>query len=172
MAELEPHKHRAFLGLGSNLGNRLAFLRGGRDMLLANPEVELLQASGVYQTPAIGGPDRNPLFLNAVLEIATSLPPRQLLTVCQQTEDEFGRTRPVRWAPRTLDIDILLYADQIVAEPDLEIPHPRLHERSFVLVPLAEIAADLTCPLRCHSMSVLASRLLPASGVTLFRSAW
>ena len=100
----------AYLGLGSNLGNRLAFLRSGRDTLTNGSDIVLLQAAGIYETGAVGGPPDNPKFFNTVLAIETALEPRQLLARCRAVEDEFGRSRPVRWAPRTLDIDILLYA--------------------------------------------------------------
>ncbi|HSO10197.1 MAG TPA: 2-amino-4-hydroxy-6-hydroxymethyldihydropteridine diphosphokinase, partial [Desulfoprunum sp.] len=118
----------AYLGLGSNLGNRLAFLRGGRDSLTSRFDIVLLRASGVFETEAVGGPPDNPPFLNAVLEIETSLSPRDLLAACQAVEDEFGRTRPMEWAPRTLDIDLLMYGEATISETDLQVPHPRLHE--------------------------------------------
>ena len=97
----------AYLGLGSNLGNRMAFLRSGRDALVDLSEIVLIRAAGVYETEAVGGPPENPLFLNTALQIETTLEPQQLLAACLAIEDEFGRSRPVRWAPRTLDIDIL-----------------------------------------------------------------
>jgi 2-amino-4-hydroxy-6-hydroxymethyldihydropteridine diphosphokinase len=162
----------AYLGLGSNLGNRLAFLRGGRDILADSPAIELVQASGVYETVAVGGPPDNPFFLNAVLEIQTSLDLRQLLEVCLAAEDEFGRSRPVRWAPRTLDVDILFYADQILAEEDLIIPHPRLQERAFVLVPLKEIAPNLRHPLLDQTITDLAAVSPGATELVPLRTTW
>jgi 2-amino-4-hydroxy-6-hydroxymethyldihydropteridine diphosphokinase len=162
----------AYLGLGSNLGNRLAFLRGGRDILADSPAIELVQASGVYETEAVGGPPDNPFFLNAVLEIQTSLGPRQLLEVCLAAENEFGRSRPVRWAPRTLDVDILFYADQVLAEEDLIIPHPRLQERAFVLVPLKEIVPDLRHPLLDQTITDLAAVSPGASELVPLRTNW
>lgn len=172
MEENDPNSNVAYLGLGSNLGNRLAFLRGGRDALLARPGISLVNASGVYETAAIGGPPDNPQFLNAVLEITTALSPRQLLEACLVVEDEFGRTRPERWAPRTLDIDILFYADQVISEPDLVIPHPRLHERAFVLAPLLEIAPDLICPQRLQTVAALAAALPEVAGLEPLRETW
>jgi len=172
MADSEPHSFQVFLGLGSNLGNRLAFLRGGRDMLLTCHEIQLVRTSGVYQSDAVGGPSDNPPFFNACLEISTNLPPRQLLETCHAAEDEFGRTRPERWAPRTLDIDILFYADLVVDEPDLQIPHPRLHQRCFVLTPLQEIAPNLVCPLRKRTITELCTALQCDSEVELLRSNW
>ena len=162
----------AYLGLGSNLGNRLAFMRGGRDALLERSGITLVRASGVYETTAVGGPPDNPPFLNAILEIATTLTPAELLAACLAVEDEFGRTRPERWAPRTLDIDILLYADQLVDEPDLVIPHPRLHERSFVLAPLAEIAPELHHPGLQRSIADLADACPGAASLKPLRETW
>jgi 2-amino-4-hydroxy-6-hydroxymethyldihydropteridine diphosphokinase len=162
----------AYLGFGSNLGNRLAFLRGARDALINRPELELLQASSVYETEAIGGPPGNPLFLNAVLQVQTSLTPRQLLETCLTIESEFGRSRPVRWAPRTIDIDILFYADQIISEEDLTIPHPRLQERAFVLAPLIEIAPDLRHPLLEQSIIELAAGSSGVAELVPLRARW
>jgi 2-amino-4-hydroxy-6-hydroxymethyldihydropteridine diphosphokinase len=161
----------AYLGLGSNLGNRLAFLRGGRDTLTNQPGIELIRTSGVYETEAVGGPPDNPAFLNAVMQIQTSLEPDQLLAACLAAESEFGRTRPARWAPRTLDIDILFYADQIVCAEHLTIPHPRLQERPFVLAPLLDIAPDLKHPLLEQTIAELAAAAGVAELVPL-RTTW
>jgi 2-amino-4-hydroxy-6-hydroxymethyldihydropteridine diphosphokinase len=162
----------AYLGVGSNLGNRLAFLRGGRDSLISHFEITLRRVSGVYETEAVGGPADNPPFLNAILEIETSLSPRELLAACLAVEDEFGRSRPMEWAPRTLDIDLLLYGDAVVAEDDLQIPHPRLHERAFVLAPLREIAPDLMHPVLHRTMAELADDLAAHADVVLLRPTW
>jgi len=162
----------AYLGVGSNLGNRLAFLRGGRDSLVSRFEITLRRASGVYETEAVGGPADNPPFLNAVLEVETSLSPRELLAACLAVEDEFGRTRPMEWAPRTLDIDLLLYGEALVDEADLQIPHPRLHERAFVLAPLREIAPDLMHPCLHKTIAALADDLAASPAVVLLRPTW
>jgi 2-amino-4-hydroxy-6-hydroxymethyldihydropteridine diphosphokinase len=162
----------AYLGLGSNLGNRLAFLRGGRDTLLNQADIELIQASGVYETEAIGGPTDNPHFLNTVLQIQTSLEPLQLLEACLQVENEFGRSRPVRWAPRTLDIDILFYDNQVLCEEHLTIPHPRLQERAFVLAPLLEIAPDLKHPLLDQTIVELAADSAGVAELVPLRTTW
>ena len=162
----------AYLGLGSNLGNRMAFLRGGRDTLTSKPGIEIIKASGVYETEAVGGPADNPSFLNTVLQIATDLSPEELLKACLSVEDDFGRSRPVRWAPRTLDIDILFYDDLVMCEEELTIPHPRLHERTFVLAPLLEIAPDLRHPLLGQSVSEIASGSLGVAALTPIRESW
>jgi 2-amino-4-hydroxy-6-hydroxymethyldihydropteridine diphosphokinase len=162
----------AYLGFGSNLGNRLAFLRGGRDTLVNKAGVELVQTSGVYETEAIGGPPDNPSFLNTVLKIQTSLDPHQLLKSCQMVEDEFGRSRPVRWAPRTLDIDILIYNDLMICEEQLTIPHPGLQERAFVLAPLLEIAPNLKHPLLDQTITELAAACAGIAELVPLRTTW
>ncbi len=162
----------AYLGLGSNLGNRLAFLRGGRDTLINRSDITLVQASGVYETEAVGGPPDNPLFLNTVLQIETSLSPEKLLETCLAVEDEFGRSRPVRWSPRTLDIDILFYEGQVICEEHLTIPHPRLQERAFVLAPLLEIAPDLTHPLLDKTIADIAAGSSGVAELVPLRESW
>jgi 2-amino-4-hydroxy-6-hydroxymethyldihydropteridine diphosphokinase len=164
--------NNAYLGLGSNLGNRLAFLRGARDTLINRPEIDLVQSSSVFETEAVGGPPDNPLFLNCALHVLTSLTPRQLLEACLAVEDEFGRSRPVRWAPRTIDVDILFYADQIISDDDLTIPHPRLHERAFVLAPLLEIAPDFRHPLLDRSITELAAGSSGVAELVPLRPSW
>jgi 2-amino-4-hydroxy-6-hydroxymethyldihydropteridine diphosphokinase len=129
---------RAFLGLGSNLGDRLAHLRAAVDGLR-----DVVAVSSVYETAPIGGPDDQGPYLNLVVELDTPLDPWGLLTVCQQAEADAGRVREVRWGPRTLDVDVLWVDGEIVDEPDLQVPHPRMWERRFVLAPLAELAPDL-----------------------------
>ena len=162
----------AYLGLGSNLGNRMAFLRSGRDTLVDQSGIVLIRAAGVYETEAVGGPPENPLFLNTVLQIETSLEPQQLLATCMAVEDEFGRSRPVRWSPRTLDIDILFYADLVICEENLTIPHPRLQGRAFVLAPLREIAPDLRHPLLEQTISVLAAGCAGVEELVPMRTSW
>lgn len=129
---------RAFLGLGSNLGDRWANLRTAVDAL---PDV--VAVSPVYETDPVGGPDGQGPYLNCVVMLITDRTPRQLLSVCRELETAAGRTRGERWGPRTLDVDVLLVGDAVVDDPDLQVPHPRMWERPFVLVPLADIAPDL-----------------------------
>ncbi|HEX2032423.1 MAG TPA: 2-amino-4-hydroxy-6-hydroxymethyldihydropteridine diphosphokinase [Actinomycetota bacterium] len=135
---------RAYLGLGSNLGDRLANLQRAVD-LLGERGVRVLRSSRVYETDPVGGPDQ-PDYLNAVVEAETDLEPRPLLEACLAVEDALGRVRGERWGPRVIDVDVLTYDDRAVREPDLEIPHPRMHERGFVLVPLLELDADPPLP--------------------------
>jgi 2-amino-4-hydroxy-6-hydroxymethyldihydropteridine diphosphokinase len=131
----------AHLGLGSNLGDRLAHLQRAVDLLGAREDIHLVASSRVYATDPVGGPPQDE-FLNAVVAIDTSLEPYDLLGVCRDIEDTLGRERLERWGPRTIDLDILTFGDREIDEPDLQVPHPRMHERGFVLVPLLELVAD------------------------------
>jgi len=139
--EVEPHStHRAYIALGSNLGDRAAFLRMG---VLGLDRVTKM--SQVYETDPVGGPDDQGPYLNMVVEVETSLDPFALLRRCQRIEAEAMRQRIVRWGPRTLDVDIIKFDDVEMTSDELEVPHPRFAERRFVLEPLAEIAPD-ACP--------------------------
>src|SRR5205807_4971849 len=133
--------HRAFLGLGSNLGDRLANLTAAARQLDARPGIDVLRSSRVYETDPVGGPPQ-PDYLNVVIEIDTALEPHELLTDCLAVEAELGRERSERWGPRAIDVDVLTYDDVELDAPDLTIPHPRMHERGFVLIPLLELVAD------------------------------
>lgn len=141
---------RVFVALGANLGDALAAL----DLALAElgrlPQTKLVRASSIYRSAPIesSGPD----YLNAVAELRTSLGPYELLAALQGIEQAAGRDRPYRNAPRTLDLDILLYGDLHQNDPQLTLPHPRMHERAFVLLPLAEIAPGLVSPAQLKSV--------------------
>ncbi len=137
---------RAFLGLGSNIGNREEYLHRAYTRICGLEGVQALQLSRFYETIPVGGPPQ-PMFLNAALTIRTVLSPHQLLKQLQRIETDMGRTRTVRWGPRTIDIDILLYGDVIISDGQLTIPHPLMHTRLFVLEPLAEIAPDAIHPI-------------------------
>lgn len=128
---------RALLGLGSNLGDRQAFLRRAiADM----PDVAAV--SDLFETDPIGGPDQG-AYLNVVVELATDLTARDLLELCRRLEAEAERVREVRWGPRTLDVDVLWVDGETVDEPDLIVPHPRMFDRAFVMVPLHQLAPDI-----------------------------
>ncbi|MDE2685568.1 MAG: 2-amino-4-hydroxy-6-hydroxymethyldihydropteridine diphosphokinase [Chloroflexota bacterium] len=137
----------AYLGLGSNLGDRLAALTEALRFLDATPGMRRVACSSVYETEPWGITDQ-PSFLNLVAAFETTLAAVDLLAASKQVESQVGRTESYRWGPRLIDVDILLYGDQVVsvADPDLQIPHPRMTQRAFVLVPLAEIAADTIVP--------------------------
>lgn len=139
---LAPRRRQAFLALGSNLGDRRAYLRHAVEQL---PDV--VAVSSVYETEPVGGPSGQPPYLNCVVELHTALTPRQLLAAAHAVEAAAGRRREVRWGPRTLDVDVLVVGDLTVEEEDLVVPHPRMRERGFVLVPLAELAPELVAEL-------------------------
>lgn len=132
----------AYLGLGTNLGDRMEYLRKGVAGLHAAGGVRVVRLSSVYETEPVGVVDQ-PRYLNLVAEVHTKLDPHGLLKACQAVEAENGRVRSIRWGPRTLDIDLLLYDDLEMETPDLVIPHPRMVERVFVLRPLVEINGEI-----------------------------
>jgi 2-amino-4-hydroxy-6-hydroxymethyldihydropteridine diphosphokinase len=132
---------RAFLGLGSNLGDRRALLRAAVARLREGGDV--VAVSPVYETAPVGGPPGQDPYLNLVVELRTTDGPRALLARCRALEAAAARVRTVRHGPRTLDADVLLVGDAAVDEPDLQVPHPRMGERRFVLAPLADLAPDL-----------------------------
>jgi 2-amino-4-hydroxy-6-hydroxymethyldihydropteridine diphosphokinase len=158
-----------YLGLGSNLGQREANLAQAVRLLVNSGQVKLLRSSSIYEAEPWGFTDQ-PSFLNAVLEIATILSPVALLELVKIVEAEVGREPTFRWGPRLIDVDILLYGDQVVQrdEPDLQIPHPRLGERAFVLVPLAELAPELVNPLLKVRVDQLAAGVEGKEGVKLW----
>ena len=137
----------ACVGLGGNLGDAAAVLREALVELDAMPRTRLLRASRLYRTPAWGLQEQ-PDFINAAALLETRLPARELLDELLQIERSHGRDRDAetRWGPRMLDLDLLLYGDEVIDEPGLKVPHPHLHERAFVLLPLREIAPDAVIP--------------------------
>jgi 2-amino-4-hydroxy-6-hydroxymethyldihydropteridine diphosphokinase len=141
----EPPTVRAFLGLGSNLGDRWSHLRRAVDQLRAGSAVPVTAVSPVYETEPIGGPEEQGPYLNVVVELAVAptVDPYRILEECRRLEAAAGRVRTVRWGPRTLDVDLLWIDGITLADPELTIPHPRWRERRFVLVPLADLARDL-----------------------------
>ncbi len=135
----------AYIGLGANLGDRQANVQQALRELAILPTIELVKVSSLYETAPVGVVDQ-PSFLNQVAAVRTSLSPQALLSALLHIENQMGRTRTVRWGPRVIDMDLLLYGDAQIALPGLTVPHPRLRERAFAMVPLAEIAPDLALP--------------------------
>lgn len=144
---------RAYLGIGSNLGDRLAHLQGAVDELGGVEGLRVVAVSPVYETVPVGGPPQ-PGFLNAVVAVDTDLTARALLELAHRIEAAAERVRTVRWGPRTLDVDVLLVGDERINEPDLEVPHPRMTERAFVVVPLADLAPEWADRLPADAASV------------------
>lgn len=133
-----------FLSLGSNLGHREANLLAALRRL-DELGVHTVRRSSWYETEPVGYTDQ-PWFVNLVVEVRTRLDPHEVLQAAQRVEAELGRVRRIRWGPRTVDVDVLLYGRRVVSTPDLVLPHPRMRERAFVLVPLVEVAPDLVLP--------------------------
>jgi 2-amino-4-hydroxy-6-hydroxymethyldihydropteridine diphosphokinase len=150
----------AYVALGSNLGDRRAHLERALDALRRAPGVEVTRTSSVYETAPVGGPPGQGPYLNAVAEVRTDLPPEELLRLLLEVEASQGRVRQGHHGPRTLDLDLLLHGDRVLSTPDLTVPHPRLHERLFVLQPLAEIAPGVVHPTLHRSASDLLAGLL------------
>jgi 2-amino-4-hydroxy-6-hydroxymethyldihydropteridine diphosphokinase len=141
----EPPSVRAFVGLGSNLGDRWAHLRRAVDQLRAGNRAPVTAVSSVYETEPMGGPDDQGPYLNLVVELAVApgADPYRLLEECRRLEAAAGRVRATRWGPRTLDADVLWIDGVTIEDPDLTVPHPRWRDRRFVLAPLRELAPDL-----------------------------
>jgi len=138
---------RVCIGIGSNLGDRLANVRTAIVSISRLDGVELLDTSDPVETEPVGGPPDQPDYINAAVVVETELPPRELLRALGEIEDALGRDRAERWGPRTIDLDILLYGDTVVDFDDLTVPHLLMHERRFVLEPLAQIAPDAMHPI-------------------------
>lgn len=161
-----PDSVRAFVGLGGNVGDVANTLMEAIWAIEALPQTSVRSQSDLYRSPPWGRTDQDP-FINAVVELQTRLAPMVLLDSLIEIEEKFGRVRSAgeRWGPRTLDLDLLLFGEQIIESPGLCIPHPRMHERGFVLVPLAQIAPNLDVPGRGRVADLLTA--IDASAVEL-----
>lgn len=153
--------HTCYIALGSNLGDRAATIHRAVDLLRAEPAVSSVQMSSLYETAPVGGPANQPPYLNAAARVVTSCEPHEFLALLLRTEQDLGRVRAERWGPRTLDLDLLLFEDQIINTPTLTVPHPRMHQRRFVLEPLAEIAPAVVHPKLKLTVAELLRRLNP-----------
>jgi 2-amino-4-hydroxy-6-hydroxymethyldihydropteridine diphosphokinase len=155
---------RAVLSLGSNLGNRLETLQGASDALEDTPGVRIKAVSPVYETEPWGvDPGSQPTYFNAVIVLKTTLPPSSLLERAHAVEEAFHRVRDERWGPRTIDVDIVAYADVVSDDPVLTLPHPRAHERAFVLAPWYDVEPEAQLPGRGPVAHLLAD--VPREGV-------
>lgn len=141
--------------MGSNLGDSLAILQGAAKALNQHPHIRVMSCSSVYRTAPVGPPQ--PDYRNACVLLETNLAPEELLRTLLQTEAQFGRERRERWGPRLLDLDLLLFGDVVMTTPTLQLPHPRMHERAFVLVPLTEIAGHWQDPISGKAIADIAA---------------
>jgi len=153
---------RAFVALGSNLGERAENIGRAVDALRSSEGVGIGAISSMLENPAVGGPPGSPPFLNAVVELNTALQPHELLDLLLDIERRLGRVRSRKWEPRVIDLDLILYGDKIIDRPHLTVPHPLMHQRDFVLRPLAEIAPEVVHPKLQMTAKELLQRLAGA----------
>ena len=149
----------AYIALGANLGDRERNIRDAVARLKATPGIEEVTVSSLLENPAVGGPTGSPAFLNSAAVVRTTLSPQDLLRRMLEIERDMGRSRRQRWEPRPIDLDLILYGDRVIDTPELKVPHPRMHERLFVLQPLAEIAPDAVHPAARVTVAELLQRL-------------
>ncbi len=147
-----------FLGVGSNLGDRSEYIQRALSELKQNRDIQFVQSSEMYETDPVGGPDGQGKYLNVVWQLETQLSPDNLLSNLLRVEQALGRERSEKNSPRTIDLDILFYDDQILNTPSLKIPHPRLHERAFVLKPLCDLIPERKHPVLQRSLRDLMSQ--------------
>jgi len=143
---MRNNSHAIYIALGSNVGDREANLKKALALLIETPHVNIRRISSFIENPAVGGPEDSPDFLNAAIEVTTTLSPHALMKRLLEIEREMGRSREKKWEPRCIDLDLLLFGDQIISDDTLIVPHPLMHERKFVIQPLAEIAPNVVHP--------------------------
>ncbi|OCA91583.1 2-amino-4-hydroxy-6-hydroxymethyldihydropteridine diphosphokinase [Pseudobacillus wudalianchiensis] len=161
-------KNKAFLSLGTNLGDRFANLQAALHLLQSYEAVTVGKLSSIYETEPVGYTDQ-PAFLNMVIQVTTSLSAEELLDLCLSIEQELGRIREFKWGPRIIDLDILMYNQDNIESEKLIVPHPRMHERAFVLVPLIEINPNICSPESDMPLEEALSSIEERKGVRLWK---
>ncbi|MBN1765486.1 MAG: 2-amino-4-hydroxy-6-hydroxymethyldihydropteridine diphosphokinase [Sedimentisphaerales bacterium] len=145
-------KKTAYIGLGSNLGNRHEMIEQAVDMLGQPPGIHVVTLSQLIETPPVGGPAGQENYLNGIAELLCAISSRDLFERLMSIEKKLGRTRTVKWAPRTIDLDLLMYGSEVINQDDLQVPHPLMHERHFVMSGMNELAPDLVHPVLHRTM--------------------
>ncbi|MGE5177699.1 MAG: 2-amino-4-hydroxy-6-hydroxymethyldihydropteridine diphosphokinase [Bacteroidota bacterium] len=162
---------RVYVGIGSNLGDREFLIRKAVESLRLLPQTNVSRVSSLYDTDPVGETDQPP-FLNAVAWIETELPPRDLLWQMLLIEKRMGRVRSRRWGPRPIDLDLLFYDDEVIEEPDLQVPHPEAHRRAFVLLPLLELDPNFRHPVTGETVRRMIQKLPPNPPVRKLGRFW
>ncbi|PLT33046.1 2-amino-4-hydroxy-6-hydroxymethyldihydropteridine diphosphokinase [Bacillus sp. V5-8f] len=158
----------AFLSIGSNIGERVTFFKKAIQLLDRDKGIKIIDMSSLYETDPVGYTEQD-MFLNAVLKIETEYSPEQLLNKCLEIEQELGRKREIHWGPRTLDLDILLYNNENIEAENLSVPHPRMLERAFVIIPLLEIDPDIMLPKMEKPLTHVLKQIKDREGVRLWK---
>jgi 2-amino-4-hydroxy-6-hydroxymethyldihydropteridine diphosphokinase len=158
----------AFISLGSNIGDRFSYLQDAMEMITSYDKVNMVNYSSIYETDPVGYEEQD-LFLNMVIQVETELSPFELLELCLETEQELGRKRLIKWGPRTIDLDILLYNQENIESEKLTVPHPRIQERAFVMIPLLEIKPDIALPALDMPLRVWAEEIPDKKGVRIWK---
>jgi len=161
-------KNIAYLSIGSNMGDRMQLFRKAIDYLQSDENIQIRNISSIYETEPVGFTEQAK-FLNAVLKVETSYKPEELLLKCQKTEKVNGRIRDIRWGPRTIDLDILLYNHENIETESLSVPHPRMLERAFVLIPLLELNPNITLPEMDIPLGNILENIQDKEGVRLWK---
>ncbi|MEH6940665.1 2-amino-4-hydroxy-6-hydroxymethyldihydropteridine diphosphokinase [Bacillus sp. JJ722] len=158
----------AYLSLGSNLDDRLLYLHDAVRLLHDNEHIEVMDVSSLYETDPVGYTDQGN-FLNIVVKLKTTYTAEQLLSVSQSIENQLGRKRIIRWGPRTVDLDILLFNHENIETDGLSVPHPRMHERAFVIIPLVEVEPNIQLPTTGQFLNEVLERMPDKEGVRLWK---
>ena len=158
----------AYISLGSNIDDRLGYLHDAVNLLQQDQKIDVNAVSSVYETDPVGYTEQEN-FLNIVIQVNTSYQAEELLKKCLDIEQTLGRKREIRWGPRTVDLDILLYNQDNIETEHLSVPHPRMHERAFVIIPLVEIEPNIQLPTMDQPLSVVLERMTDKEGVRLWK---
>ncbi|MEH7886636.1 2-amino-4-hydroxy-6-hydroxymethyldihydropteridine diphosphokinase [Bacillus sp. JJ1609] len=161
-------ENQAYIALGSNMGDRYEYLKKAILLLESHKEVSVVNTSSIFETDPVGFTDQDQ-FLNMAVQVSTSLKPLELLDECLKIEEELGRKREIRWGPRTLDLDILMYNQENIETEKLTIPHPRMSERAFVILPLLEMDPNLMLPTMEKPLKTCLQSIPDKEGVRIWK---